>query len=105
MSSTARARLFRWRPRYPLTTFAGAEMLVFAARRLRWIRYLQTVQGEVSGKIGFSGAEIAMKTAVSNAVNAEVNAATGMLRARRAALRIAVRDRRTNKTIGKVTDA
>ncbi|GAB3884493.1 hypothetical protein GCM10029964_045600 [Kibdelosporangium lantanae] len=41
----------------------------------------------------------------SNAVNAEVNAATGMLRARRAALRIAVRDRRTNKTIGKVTDA
>ena len=42
---------------------------------------------------------------MGNAVNSEVNAATGMLRARRAALRIAVRERRTNKPIGKVTDA
>jgi hypothetical protein len=41
----------------------------------------------------------------SNAVNAEVNAAKGMLRARTAALRIAVRDRRRNKTAGTVTKA
>jgi hypothetical protein len=41
----------------------------------------------------------------SNAVNTEVNASKGMLRARTAALRIAVRDRRTNKAVGMVTDA
>jgi len=40
----------------------------------------------------------------SRAVNTEVNAAKGMLRARRAALRIAVRDRRAKKTIGTVTE-
>lgn len=38
-------------------------------------------------------------------VTGEVNAAKGMLRARTAALRIAVRDLRQNKTIGEVTEA
>lgn len=42
---------------------------------------------------------------MSNAVNTEVNASKGMLRARRAALRIAVRDRRANKAVSMVTDA
>jgi hypothetical protein len=38
-------------------------------------------------------------------VNGEVTAGTGMLRARSAALRIAVRDRREKKTISEVTEA
>ncbi|TCO53544.1 bacteriophage holin [Actinocrispum wychmicini] len=38
-------------------------------------------------------------------VTGEVNDAKGMLRARTAALRIAVRDRLQNKTIGEVTKA
>jgi hypothetical protein len=38
-------------------------------------------------------------------VNGEVGAATGMLRARSAALRVAVRQRREKKTIGAATEA
>ena len=38
-------------------------------------------------------------------VNGEIGAGTGMLRARSAALRIAVRDRREKKAISEVTEA
>jgi hypothetical protein len=43
--------------------------------------------------------------AVRAQVNGEVSAATGMLRARSAALRVAVRNRREKKAIGPATEA
>lgn len=61
---------FRRRQRRTTPLSPGTELLLLALRRQRWIRYLQTVQGEMSGKIGFSGNEIAMKTAISNAEQA-----------------------------------
>jgi hypothetical protein len=51
-------------------------------------------------------ARVARRFAATRArVNGEVNAATGMLRARTAALRIAVRNRREKKAIGPATEA